>query len=110
MDKSLFTLSEKDKKKEEWCEAVFGKKARFPREFTEAQLCRLTSDLLMQHDRIIRESAEIIRDTNDEDTRRSRIELMRMNYYEGMLRLKPFCNSEQLAVIDEAEEIVNSLT
>ena len=102
----MFKLSEKDKNKEAWCEAVFGKKARFPREFTEAQLCRLTNDLLMQHDRIIKESAEIIRNTGDEDTRRSRIELMRMNYHDGMLRLRPFCNSEQLAVISEAEEIV----
>ena len=25
-----------------------------------------------------------------------------------MLRLKPFCNAEQLAVISEAEEIVNN--
>ena len=105
----MFKLSEKDQNKEAWCEAVFGKKARFPREFTEAQLCRLTNDLLMQHDRIIRESAEIIRNTNDEDTRRSRIELMRLNYHEGMLRLKPFCNDEQLAVISEAEETVKSL-
>ena len=102
----LFKLSKKDQKKEAWCEAVFGKKARFPREFTEAQLCRLTTDLLMQHDRIIRESAGIVRNTKDEDTRRSHIEMMRMNYYDGMLRLKPFCNSEQLAVINEAEEIV----
>ena len=85
---------------------MFGKKARFPREFTEAQLCRLTTDLLMQHDRIIKESAEIVRNTENEDTRRSRIELMQKYYYDGMLRLKPFCNSEQLAVINEAEEIV----
>ena len=105
----LFKLSEKDQNKEAWCEAVFGKKARFPREFTEAQLCRLTSDLLMQHDRIIRESAAIILNSEDEDTRRSRIEVMRMQYYDGMLRLKPFCNTEQLAVINEAEEIVKRL-
>lgn len=103
---SLFKLSEKDQHREAWCEAVFGKKARFPREFTDAQLRRLTNDLLMQHDRIIRESAGIIRSTDDEDTRLSRIELMRLNYYEGMLRLKPFCDSEQLAVISEAEEIL----
>jgi hypothetical protein len=105
---SLFKISEKDKKKEAWCETLFGKKARFPREFTEAQLRRLTNDLLMQHDRIIRESAEIVRNTKNEDTRLSRIELMRMNYYEGMLRLKPYCDSEQLAVINEAEGIVNN--
>ena len=103
----MFTLSEKDQHREAWCEAVFGKKARFPREFTDAQLRRLTNDLLMQHDRIIRESAGIIRSTDDEDTRLSRIELMRLNYYEGMLRLKPFCDSEQLAVISEAEEIIS---
>ena len=98
----------KDQIKEEWCETLFGKKVRFPREFTEAQLRRLTADLLMQHDRIIRESAEIIRDTEDEDTRRSRTELMRMNYYEGMLRLRPFCSGEQLVVIEKAEETVKS--
>lgn len=103
----MFTLSEKDQHREAWCEAVFGKKARFPREFTDAQLRRLTNDLLMQHDRTIRESAGIIRSTDDEDTRLSRIELMRLNYYEGMLRLKPFCDSEQLEVISEAEEIIN---
>lgn len=105
----MFKLSEKDKKKEDWCEAVFGKKARFPREFTEAQLCHLTSDLLMKHDRIIKESAEIVRNSEDADTRLSRMDVMRMHYYEGMLRLKPFCNSEQLAMISEAEEIVKSL-
>ena len=106
----MFELSEKDRYREAWCEAVFGKKARFPREFTDAQLRRLTNDLLMQHDRIIRESADIIRSTDDEDTMLSRIELMRMNYYDGMLRLKPFCDSEQLAVISEAEEILRRLT
>lgn len=99
----------KDQIKEEWCETLFGKKVRFPREFTEAQLRRLTADLLMQHDRIIRESAEIVRTASDEDTRYSRLELMRLNYYEGMLRLKPFCTSEQLDVIKEAEEIVQSM-
>ena len=105
----MFELSKEDRYREAWCEAVFGKKARFPREFTDAQLRRLTTDLLMQHDRIIRESAEIIRDTEDEDTIRSRTELMRMNYYEGMLRLRPFCSGEQLVVIEKAEETVKSL-
>ena len=106
---SLFGLSKGDKHKEAWCEAVFGKKARFPREVTEAQLSRLTSDLLMQHDRIIRESAGIVRNTKNADTLLSRRELIRLNYYEGMLRLKPFCNARQLAVISEAEKIVKEL-
>ena len=105
---ALFELSAKDQKREAWCEAVFGKKARFPREFTDAQLRRLTGELLMQHDRIIRESAGIIRNTEDADTLLSRRDLIRMHYFEGMLRLKPFCNAEQLAVISEAEEIVKS--
>ena len=105
----VFRLSEQDKHKEEWCETLFGKKVRFPREFTEAQLRRLTTDLLMQHDRIIGESAEIIRDTEDENTRYSRIDLMRMNYYEGMLRIKPYCSEEQLIVIEEARKIVESI-
>lgn len=105
----LFKLSTKDQNKEAWCEAVFGKKVRFPREFTEAQLCRLTTDLLMQHDRIIKESVEIVRNSEIEDTKLSRIEEIRMQYYEGMLRLKPFCNCEQLALISEAEEIVKSM-
>ena len=105
----MFELSKEDRYREAWCEAVFGKKARFPREFTDAQLRRLTTDLLMQHDRIIRESAEIIRDTEDENTRYSRIDLMRMNYYEGMLRLRPFCSDEQLIVIEEARKIVESI-
>ena len=107
---ALFELSTKDKEREAWCEALFGKKVRFPREFTDAQLRRLTSDLLMQHDRIIRESAAVIRDTEDEDIRRSRIELMRLNYYEGMLRLKPFCSDELLTVISEAEKTVKGIT
>ena len=106
---AIFKVSEKDQHKEDWCETLFGKKVRFPREFTEAQLRRLTTDLLMQHDRIIRESAEIIRDTEDENTRYSRIDLMRMNYYEGMLRLRPFCSDEQLIVIEEARKIVESI-
>lgn len=106
---SMFKLSAEDKRKEEWCETLFGKKVRFPREFTEAQLRRLTADLLMQHDRIIRESADIIRDTDDDNTRYSRIDLMRMNYYEGMLRLRPFCTDEQLIVIEEARKIVESI-
>ena len=106
---ALFELSKEDRYREAWCEAVFGKKARFPREFTDAQLHRLTTDLLMQHDRIIRECAAIIRDTEDEAAKWSRIDLMRLNYYEGMLRLKPFCNDEQLAVIEEARKIVESI-
>ena len=57
---ALFELSKKDKNKEAWGEAVFGKKVRFPHEVTEEQLTALTTDLLMQHDRIIRESAGIV--------------------------------------------------
>ena len=106
---ALFELSKEDRYREAWCETLFGKKARFPREFTEAQLRRLTTALLMQHDRIIRECADIIRDTEDEAAKWSRIDLMRLNYYEGMLRLKPFCNDEQLAVIEEARKIVESI-
>jgi len=106
---ALFRLSAEDKHKEDWCETLFGKKVRFPREFTEAQLRRLTTDLLMQHDRIIRESADIIRDTDDEAARYERIDLMRMNYYEGMLRLKPYCSDEQQLVIEEARKIVESV-
>ena len=105
----MFELSKEDRYREAWCEAVFGKKARFPREFTDAQLRRLTTDLLMQHDRIIRECAGIIRDTEDEAAKWSRIDLMRLNYYEGMLRLKPFCSGELLVVIEKAEEAVKSL-
>ena len=109
-DMPLFKeASTKDQYKEEWCECLFGKKVRFPREFTEAQLRRLTTDLLMQHDRIIRECAEIIRATEDEAARWSRIDLMRLNYYEGMLRLRPFCSDEQLIVIEEARKIVESI-
>ena len=94
---AIFKVSAEDKHKEDWCETLFGKKVRFPREFTEAQLRRLTTDLLMQHDRIIRESAEIIRDTEDENTRYSRIDLMRI------------CSDEQQLVIEEARKIVESI-
>ena len=80
-----------------------GQKLKNPERESEEQLSALTTGLLMQHHRIIIDSVRIIHTTKNAETRQGRVELCQ-RHYGDMLKLKPFCNKEQLAMIQNAEE------
>lgn len=101
----MFGLGKKKKiDKGAWAEAIYGKKLKNPEKESEAQLSVLTTGLLMQSHRIIMDSVRICRTTKNPDTYQGRIELCQ-KHYNDMLKLKPFCNDKQLAIIRNAEDI-----
>lgn len=91
-----------------WAEAIYQKKIAHPENETEDKLSKLTTFMLEQHHRIIMESVQIAVTTKYADTRTGRIDLCHQHYQE-MLKLKPYCNREQLALIRDAENAMNSL-
>ena len=91
-----------------WAEAVYGQKLKNPERESEEQLSALTTGLLMQHHRIIIDSVRIIHTTKNAETRQGRVELCQ-RHYGDMLKLKPFCNKEQLAMIQNAEEAIRGI-
>ncbi len=91
-----------------WAEAVYQKKIAHPENESEDKLTKLTTFMLEQHHRIIEESAQIVRTTKYADTRRGRIDLCHQ-HYEEMLKLKPFCNREQLDMIRDAENAMKGI-
>ena len=62
----------------------------------------------MQHHRIIIDSVRIIHTTKNAETRQGRVELCQ-RHYGDMLKFKPFCNKEQLAMIQNAEEAIRGI-
>ena len=100
----MFGLEKRKKiDKGAWAEAIYGKKLKNPENESEAQLSVLTTGLLMQSHRIIMDSIRICRTTKNFDTYQGRIELCQ-KHYNDMLKLKPFCNDKQLAIIRNAEK------
>ena len=100
----MFGLGKKKKiDKGAWAEAIYGKKLKNPEKDSEARLSVLTTGLLMQSHRIIMDSDRICRTTKNPDTYQGRIELCQ-KHYNDMLKLKPFCNDKQLAIIRNAEK------
>ena len=85
-----------------WAEAVYQKKIMHPENEPDEKLSQLTTFMLEQHHRIIMESVQIALSTKYADTRIGRADLSHQHYQE-MLKLKPFCNKEQLAMIRDAE-------
>lgn len=86
-----------------WAEILYQKKIAHPEKESDEKLSQLTTFMLEQHHRIITESVQIVLETKYADTRQSRISLIQKHYRE-MLKLKPFCNKEQLATIHEVEK------
>lgn len=91
-----------------WAEAIYQKKIAHPEYESDEKLSKLTSFMLEQHYRIIMESVQIARTTKYADTKQSRADLYNKHYHE-MLKLKPFCNREQLALIREAEKAIKTI-
>lgn len=97
----MFGWNKKDKAA--WAEAIYQKKIAHPEKEPEEKLVQLTTFMLEQHHRIITESVSIVLTTKHADTLQRRIELCHKHYTE-MMKLKPFCNKEQLAMIAAAEK------
>jgi len=91
-----------------WTEAIYQKKIAHPECESDEKLSKLTSFMLEQHHRIVMESVQIARTTKYADTKKSRTDLCNKHYHE-MLKLKPFCNREQLALIQEAEKAIKTI-
>ena len=91
-----------------WAEAVYQKKIMHPENEPDEKLSQLTTFMLEQHRRIILESVEIALSTKYADTRKGRVDLSHQHYQE-MLKLKPFCNKEQLAMIRDAETAMKKI-
>lgn len=91
-----------------WAEAIYQKRIAHPEYESDEKLTKLTSFMLEQHHRILMESVQIARTTKYADTKQSRADLCQKHYHE-MLKLKPFCNREQLTLIQEAEEAIKML-
>ena len=99
----MFGLFKKKVDKGAWSEVVYGKRLPHPEQESEERLAALTTGILMQHHRIIIDSVRIAHTTKSAETRRERIGLCK-NHYQEMLALKPFCNKEQLAIIQNAQD------
>lgn len=91
-----------------WAKAIYGKEPKSIQHESEERLSELTTFMLQQHLRIIMESSQIIHNTRNVDTRKSRVDLCHQHHQE-MLKLKPFCNSEQLAMIQNAENAMKGI-
>ena len=91
-----------------WAEDVYQKKIMRPENEPDEKLSKLTTFMLEQHHRIILESVQIALSTKSADTRKGRVDLSRQHYQE-MLKLKPFCNKEQIAMIRDAEIAMKQL-
>lgn len=91
------------KKKVDKAALVFSVPLKNPEKLSEEQLSELTTVMLMQHARIINDSVRLVWTTKNSDTRQGRTELY-LKHYDGMLKLKPFCNEEQLAMIQAVEQ------
>lgn len=95
-------------KKAAWAEAVYQKKIEHPENVSDEKLSMLTTFMLEQHYRIIMESVQIARSTKYSDTQKSRSDLCHKHYRE-MLKLRPYCDHEQLALIREAENAIEMI-
>ena len=88
--------------------AINDKKLKHPERESESQLSDITTDMLKQYHRHIIESVDVIQTTNNPKTRHGKIDFCHTCYL-SMLKLKPFCNQEQLAIIRDAEKTMKSI-
>ena len=96
----IFGFHKLKKDKRAWALALYGKRLRNPEMVSEEELSVITTGMLMQHLRIIRESVSIINKTNNSDTRQGRIELCR-KHLQNAKDLEAFCDKEQLAIVNQ---------
>lgn len=98
----MFGFGKKKVDKGAWAEAIYGKKLKHPEKESEEQFFAITTGMLMQSQRIIMDSVRFFKSTKNADTRQGRVDLCH-RHYQDMLKLKPFCNKEQLEIIRNAE-------
>ena len=91
-----------------WAALVYEKPPKNVEKEPEERLSRLTSLMLMQHLRIIVDSVRIVQATKNDETRRSRTELT-LEHYQKMVKFKPYCNEEQLELLQQAESLIKKL-
>lgn len=104
----MFGFGKKRIDKGAWAEAIFGKKLKNPNQVSEQELSTYTTGMLEQYLRIILESVSIVQTTRNSDTRQGRINLCYMNL-ERMMKLEQFCNTEQKAMILQAEDAMRGI-
>lgn len=104
----MFGFGKRRIDKAAWAEAIYGQKLKHPEKESEEQLSALTTGMLMQHHRIILDSVRLIHTTKNADTRAGRVELCRKHHQE-MLKLKTFCNREQMDIIQNAEDAMKGV-
>lgn len=104
----MFGFGKKNTKIEAWAEAIWDKKLKNPNQITEQELSAYTTGMLQQYLRIILESVDIIQKTHNSDTRKGRMDLCQTNLSK-MRKLEPFCNSDQKAMILQAEEAIKRI-
>lgn len=104
----MFGFGKKKVDKGAWTEAIYGQKLKHPEKESEEQLSAITTGMLMQSHRIIMDSVRIIKTTKNADTRQGRVDLCH-RHYQDMLKLKPFCNKEQIAIIQNVEKTMKGI-
>ena len=104
----MFEIGKKKADKAAWAAAVLALPVEHPEQIPDEKLRLATEHLLVQHERIVAESIDIIRKTKYEDTRQGRIDLCR-RHYDRLQKLKPFADKKQLARIRECEKTMKTI-
>ena len=104
----MFGFGRKKIDKGKWAEVIYGKKIPNSEAQSVEQLTKYTTMMLEQHYRIINDSVQIVHNTKYEETRRGRLELCRSHHQE-MMKLEPFCNAEQKAMIQSAKKMLKGI-
>ena len=104
----MFRLFAKGKDKAEWAALAFSKVPSHPENIPEEQLRAATGIMIAQHKRIILESAEIVRTTQNRSTRAERLELCKVHYQE-ILKLERFADQKQRDMIKECASVMTAL-
>lgn len=104
----MFRLFSKGKEKAVWAALVFSKAPSHPEDISEEQLRAATGIMIAQHNRIILESAGIVRTTRNQSTRTERLELCKAHYQE-LMKLERFADREQKHMIADCKAAVKGL-
>lgn len=104
----MFRFFTRGKDKAEWAALAFSKVPSHPENIPEEQLRAATGIMIAQHKRIILESAEIVRTTQNRSTRAERLELCKVHYQE-ILKLERFADQKQRDMIKECASVMTAL-
>ena len=104
----MFGFFMKKKDKAEWAAMVFSQPPKDPENIPEEQLIAATGMMIAQHQRIILESAGIVKTTQNNNTRTERLELCKSHYQE-LLKLERFADQKQKEMIKECASVMTAL-